>query len=129
MAAGRITRLVGVYDADGTVRGEVAYAVGHLLGRRSCDLCDITHGTLRRKPAFDRLASRLSVPFDLLHRDEQTDEMRALTDGRLACVLAETDGGHVILVDRERLAACDGAPDALFVAIEDAVRRSHLVLD
>ena len=28
-----VTKLVGVYDADGGVAGEAKYVVGHLLGR------------------------------------------------------------------------------------------------
>jgi hypothetical protein len=43
----RVVRLVGVYDADGTPRGEIAYWVGARLGRTHCALCDITHGPWR----------------------------------------------------------------------------------
>ena len=32
-------RLVGVYDADGGIRGEVAHVLGHLVGRTECALC------------------------------------------------------------------------------------------
>ncbi len=42
-----VVRLIGVYDADGTLRGELGYWVGARLGRRHCSLCDITHA-LRR---------------------------------------------------------------------------------
>ena len=45
-----MVELVGVYAADGGLVGEVAYVVGHLLGRTECALCDVTHETLRRKP-------------------------------------------------------------------------------
>jgi hypothetical protein len=33
--------LIGVYAADGTVTGELAYFVGARLGRAHCALCDI----------------------------------------------------------------------------------------
>jgi hypothetical protein len=39
-----IRRLVGVYNANGTVGGELAYFLGARLGRAHCSLCDITHG-------------------------------------------------------------------------------------
>jgi len=67
-----IERLVGVYDADGTLLGELAYEVGHLKGRRSCARGDITHGGIRRRPELDQAAAALGVPFDLLHRDERS---------------------------------------------------------
>lgn len=41
-----LQRLVGVYDADGTVLGELSYFVKARLGRAHCSLCDITHGVV-----------------------------------------------------------------------------------
>ena len=38
-----ISELVGVYDADGGLPGELAYLWGKLRGTRHCGLCDITH--------------------------------------------------------------------------------------
>ena len=48
----RIVRLVGVYDADSTLRGELSYWVGARLGRRHCSLCKITHGSVRQRPEW-----------------------------------------------------------------------------
>lgn len=93
-----IRGLVGVYDADGTLRGEVAYWVGARLGRAHCALCDITHGTFRRRPDWDRCAAGLPVPFVTHHRDE-VDELAAPPP----YVAAETDDGLVVLVDRDGL--------------------------
>lgn len=42
-----VVEVVGVYDADHTLAGEVAYVVGKLLGRRHCALCDVTHPLAR----------------------------------------------------------------------------------
>jgi len=114
----RIDRLVGVYDADGTVLGELAYVVGHLLGRRSCALCDITHGSLRRRPEFDAAVATLGVPFDLVHRDERSDELATVTQGALPCVVAEAEGRALVLLDPEGVAACGKDP----VALADAIR-------
>lgn len=124
----RIERLVGVYDADGSLLGELTYVVGHLLGRRSCALCDITHSSVRRRPAFDEAAASLGVPFDLLHRDERSPALVALTAGALPCVVAEGDGEPLVLVDRAALAACGKDPAALVAAIRSAVAAADLAL-
>jgi len=113
----RIDRLVGVYDADGTVLGELSYVVGHLFGRRSCALCDITHGALRRRPEFDAAAGRLGVPFDLVHRDERSPALAAATSDTLPCVVAQTQGNHWVLLGPEAVAACGKDPAALVDAI------------
>jgi hypothetical protein len=124
----RIERLVGVYDADGTLFGEVAYVVGHLLGRRSCALCDITHGGLKRRPEFDEAAATLEVPFDLVHRDETSAEMADFVDGQLPCVVAEGDGQRRVLLDRDALVACGKDPVALADAIRSAAAAAQLTL-
>jgi hypothetical protein len=52
-----VTGLVGVYHADGSWHGELAYLLGRLSSRVHCALCDITHGLLRRRRAFDACAA------------------------------------------------------------------------
>ncbi|MRX43026.1 hypothetical protein [Agromyces kandeliae] len=69
---GEFAEYLGIYDADGGVRGDLAYIVGHLLGTRECALCDITH-TWRRKPEWDDMVRRIGVPFALRHRNEVAD--------------------------------------------------------
>ena len=36
--------VVGIYNADGTIGGELSYALAKLARRGSCELCDVTHG-------------------------------------------------------------------------------------
>ena len=124
----RVEQLVGVYDADGSVLGEMAYVVGHLLGRRTCALCDITHGSLKRRPDFDDAAAMLGVPFVLLHRDEISAEISELIDSELPCVVAETAGQRTVLLDRDALVACGKSPAALVEAIRSAAAEADLAL-
>ena len=123
-----ITRLVGVYDADGGLAGEAKYVVGHLLGRLECALCDITHGPVWRKKAFEAFRARLGVPFDVVHRNERSPEIEAATGDALPCILAVTDSGIVTLLDRAALEACGGDVDQLEPALVAAIADRHLVL-
>lgn len=117
-----VRRLIGVYDANGSLRGEVAYTVGKILGRKHCSLCDITHGwSPVEKRASRACRAGLPVPFDLVHLDERAPDVLAASDGRTPVVLAETDDGLVELVGREVLVTLDGEPAALVSAIEAAV--------
>ena len=124
----QIDRLYGVYDADGSLLGELSYVVGHALGRRECALCDITHGTLRRKASFDAAVAELGVPMELLHRDQQQPALAAVTEGALPCVAAEVGGTLVVLVARPALEACAGNPPALVRTIRIAASASGLAL-
>ena len=122
----RIVRLVGVYDADSTMRGELAYRVGARLGRRHCSLCEITHGSIRQRPEWKACQAGLGVPFDPYHRNDQPDTIRAAAGGQAPVVVAETDTGHVLLLGSGDLEACDGSIDRLVEAIEHAATRVGL---
>jgi hypothetical protein len=122
----RILRLVGVYDADGTARGELAYWVGARLGRRHCGLCEITHGSVRERPEWKVCRDGLPVPFATFHRDDQPDAVRDAAGGQAPVILAETGMGHVLLLSAEELDGCGGSIDRLVAAIEQAA--THLGL-
>lgn len=120
---GQIRRLIGVYDADGTVWGELSYWVGARLGRAHCSLCDITHGSVREKAGWRTCREALPVPFDTYHRNDQPDAVRAALAGRYPAVLAETEVGVVVLLDATALEDCGASPERLVQAIEGAVAR------
>ena len=121
-----IVRLVGVYDAVGTVRGELAYWFGNRLGRAHCALCDITHGNVRERRDWQQCRGRLPVPFDTYHRDDQPAAVRLATGDRAPAVLAETDKGLAVLVGPEDLEGCGGSPERLLDAITLAATQQHL---
>ncbi len=120
-----VTRLVGVYDADGTLRGELTYFIGARLGRAHCSLCAITHGLVRERRDWQASRAGLPVPFDTVHRDELPASLVGF-EADLPYVAAETDEGPVLLLDDAALEALEGDPAALAVAAEAAVEARDL---
>ena len=110
-----VISLVGVYDADGSLLGELRYWVGaHLTGTRHCALCEITHGTFREKARWRELAEELAVPFEAVHLDERTPAIAAVTEGVGACIVAErADGSLEVVLGALDLDAMAGDPDRL----------------
>jgi hypothetical protein len=105
-----VTRLIGVYDADGGLLGEAAYVWGKVRGTRHCALCDLTHGRVRRRPEWDRMVAELGIPVDLLHLDElPPDVHRVVAACGAPVVLARTAGGLRPLVGGAELDALEGS--------------------
>lgn len=123
---GRIRRIIGVYDADGTLRAEIGHWLSARLGRRPCALCDITHGPLLERRDWRRCRTELPVRFDTYHRDDQPREVAAAAAGRAPVVLVETATDAVHLLGPEDIAACQGSPGQLVDAILAAVARQAL---
>ena len=105
--------LVGIFDADGGLRGELRYVLDKLAGRGHCALCDITHGmNPLGKRSFKQSCAVAGVTMTLLHRDEASGEQLAAA-GELPAVLACADDRWRVLVPACDLAACEGSPARL----------------
>ena len=91
--------LIGVYKADGGLLGEVSYFFGHLVGVRSCSLCDITHSPIKKKNAFKQFEQRLlkerNIATRLVHMNERTEAELAASAGREPCVLLQYEDGSI----------------------------------
>ncbi len=106
--------LIGVYKADGGILGELAYFFGHLVGVRSCSLCDITHSPVKKKSAFKEFEKRLlaerDIAFRLVHMNERTDAELAASRGREPCVLLQYEDGSIsMFLDFVELKASRGS--------------------
>ena len=107
------TRLIGVYNADGGIVGELKYFFGHLIGVAKCELCDVTHSPIRRKASFDKLASDLKAEFGLemhlKHLNERSESEIRASSGQEPCVLAQyADGSLGMFLDRAELSMIKG---------------------
>ena len=118
---GRWRRMIGIYDADGGLRGELAYLTGRLLGVAHCALCDITHAGAGEKPGFRLLRGSLGLPVTTIHRNEQPPGLSEVTRDRLPCVVAETKDGYELILGRGELEACRGDVPCLEAALLRAV--------
>lgn len=116
-----VDRIVGVYNANGGLVGEVRYIVGHLLGTTSCALCDITHSPIRRKREWDALVAELGIPVDLRHLNELDERESAAVGEQAPIVLVERNGMLEPLLDAAQLDALDGSVIAFGVAVRDAL--------
>ena len=106
--------LIGVYKADGGFIGEVSYFLGHLIGIRECNLCDITHSPIKKKAEFKSFEKKLleerGITMRLVHMNERTDAELAASKGREPCVLLQyPDGSISMFLDYVELKAASGS--------------------
>jgi len=107
-----MAKFTGIYNADGTILGEIAYVAKKLTGRGSCALCDITHGWTGRRRDFDATCSNAGIEWELLHRDEASPAQLAAA-GDLPAVIAERNGQWELVLGPRELDECNGDPAAL----------------
>jgi hypothetical protein len=85
--------LIGIYKADGGIVGELSYFFGHLIGVRSCTLCDITHSPIMKKSSFKALERHLlaehGISVRMLHMNERNEREQKASEGREPCILLD----------------------------------------
>ena len=120
-------RILAIYDADLSVIGELAYAVGKLTSTRSCALCDITHGLNPFGKRSWRSYCEDQPEVEWLQRNEISDEMLAQLPTPLPCVIKKDIHGHLCtLLDTSALIACDGQLELFDEKLTRALSESQL---
>ena len=115
--------LIGIYKADGGIVGELSYFFGHLVGVRSCSLCDITHSPIMKKSSFKALERHLlaehGVAVRMLHMNERNEREQKASKGREPCILLEyPDQSISMFLDASDLTALSGSVSSLKKLIE-----------
>jgi hypothetical protein len=122
MDNGLPSRLVFVYDADGTLRGEITYIVGHLLGKLECAMCDISHGPTGRRASWKRWEAALTaigIAVETLHRDELDHELLTCIANRYPCVVSVSHANeHEFVLGKSELHSCSGKIAPLHAALQ-----------
>ena len=112
-------KLIGVYNANGGLIGELSYVLGKLLGTRSCSLCSLSHDLIREKQHFKSWRQSLPIDFDLLHLNELDERVLKTVDGRVPCVVwVEGEQMGEILTD-EDLRQMNGNEALLMSAVDE----------
>ena len=111
--------LVGIYDADGGLSGELRYAVGKVLGRGKCALCDITHGwNPMGSRSWKQACATSEVELDLVHRNEATAEQLAAATG-LPSIVRQRDAQWNEVLTTAEIAQYVGAPTQLLNRLDE----------
>ena len=115
--------LIGIYKADGGIVGELSYFFGHLVGVRSCSLCDISHSPIMKKPSFKALEQHLrakhGIAVRMIHLNERNERELKASEGREPCILLEyPDQSISMFLDSSDLTTLSGSVSSLKKLIE-----------
>jgi len=110
--------LIGIYKADGGIRGELTYFFGHLIGVRSCSLCDISHSPIKKKASFKELEQHMltehGIVVRMIHLNERNEREKKASEGREPCMLLEyPDESISMFLDSTDLKALSGKVSSL----------------
>lgn len=112
-------KVVGIYNADGGLSGELRYVLDKLLGRSDCVLCDLTHGWSAFGKRSWREACRTSpIPIEMIHRDKASPS-QLIAAGSLPAVLIGEEGAWRLAADAGLIGSMTKDPPRLVEHLEN----------
>ena len=117
--------IYAIYDADGSLLGEVRYLRDKCLGKAECALCDLSHGWNPLGRPNWRRRKGVAASLNWLHRDELPHHIADQVGGQLPCVALDRNGEVEIVISREALRGCEGDFSVFEHLLEQAVRALH----
>ena len=95
-----------IYNASGTLAGELNYLYGKYFLGDHCELCDITHSTVSVKPEWEEWIGALLCESYVLHTNEAKAMDIDLSQFVLPVVLLDTGNGLEELISKSEMAEC-----------------------
>lgn len=92
-----------IYNASGTLGGELNYLYGKYFQDEHCELCDITHGTFSAKPEWKEWVQTLSCEYHVLHTNEAEAMKVDYSQFTLPVVLVDRGQGLEELVSKKEM--------------------------
>ena len=113
--------VIGVYNANSTILGEVSYWIGARFGVAHCSLCDITHGLFAERKDWKSCRDQSEFNFSTFHRNDQPEAVRAAANDVTPVVVAFVNDKYQVLLGPQQIDACEGSPERLVAAITEAL--------
>ena len=81
-----------IYNANGTLKGELTYLLKKYFYGFKCSMCEITHNAFTVKKSWEDRLSQSNIQLKTVHLDEQTSDLYKFSYGRAPCVVGAYEG-------------------------------------
>ena len=124
MDTNKSIELICVYDADGSLLGELNYLYKKTFRNFTCSMCDITHNFITTKKKWKIGVQNCKYDISTYHLDDQPTLIKETTLNNTPCVVKVEDGLSSILISNDELETLDGSVDSFFSLIDKKMTRN-----
>ena len=113
-----IQKIYCIYNAEGTLKGELKYIYDKFFNNIKCSMCEITHNTFLLKKRWNEKYSQFGTKIECLHLNELPKNIKELVINKTPCVVGQTNSRNKILLNDNELIKIKGDVDSFFTALE-----------
>ena len=103
-----------IYNANGSLSGELSYLAKKLFFGFKCSMCDITHNTFTVKSNWRSKLSEIDYNIKTLHLDELTNELSNFSSGKTPCVIGKNGEEFTLIFNNRDLEKFGGNTEYFF---------------
>lgn len=108
-------KIVGVYNANSGIIGELKYVTGKILKITSCELCDITHGfSVKEKKEWAYEIVKCPYTIETVYLNEMDEKIKKIATGNTPVVIVFKGEKGEILFTKEELRTINKDPKEFF---------------
>ena len=112
-----------IYNANGSVTGEIIYFLKKYFYGLRCSMCEITHNFISEKKDWKTRLSKTKINLKTVHLDEQNKDLYKFSYGNTPCVVSESEKGFKFIFSNTDLNNFEGDVELFFKSLENKIKR------
>ena len=121
----RSVKIYCIYNAKGSVSGELAYLFKKYVYGAKCSMCEISHDSFTIKRDWKNKVSQLNINLETVHLDERPKDLEEFSKNNVPCVVGEYQDGYKLILTNEDLKNLEGNVDLFFDMLEERIELHH----
>ena len=110
-----------IYNANGSLSGEIKYFFKKYFYGLKCSMCDITHNVISEKKEWKEKVNHSKFILKTVHLDEQKNDLYKFSRGNAPCVVGESEKGFKLIFSNSDLDSFNGDVELFFKSLEDKI--------
>ena len=121
----RSVKIYCIYNAKGSVSGELAYVFKKYVLGFKCSMCEITHNSFAMKRDWENKVSQSNINIETVHLDERPKDLEEFSKNKVPCVVGEYQEGYKLILTNEDLINLGGNVDLFFDMLKERIELNH----
>ena len=114
-----------IYNANGSLSGEIKYFFKKYFYGLKCSMCDITHNVISEKKEWKEKVNQTKFILKTVHLDEQKNDLYKFSRGNAPCVVVESEKGFKLIFSNSDLDSFNGDVELFFKSLEDKINKIY----
>ena len=115
----RPVKIYCIYNAKGSVSGELTYLFKKYVYGLKCSMCVITHNSLTIKRYWEYKISQSNINLETVHLDERSEDLKEFSKNNVPCVVGKYQDGYKLIFNNEDLKNLGGDVDSFFNMLKE----------